>query len=47
MTGLRHTITGVIEEVLPDVPLGTAFEYLGLPFGVDVIINTGATFMSP
>ena len=47
VTGLRHTITGVIEEVLPDVPLGTAFEYLGLPFGVDVITNTGATFHVP
>ena len=47
VTGLRHTITGVIEEVLPDVPLGTAFEYLGLPFGVDVITNTGATFYVP
>ena len=47
VTGLRHTITGVIEEVLPDVPLGTAFEYLGLPFDVDVITNTGATFHVP
>ena len=47
VTGLRHTITGVIEEVLPDVPLGTAFEYLGLPFGVDVITNIGATFYVP
>ena len=47
VTGLRHTITGVIEEVLPDVPLGTAFEYLGLPFGVDVITNTGATCYVP
>ena len=47
VTGLKHTITGVIEEVLPDVPLGTAFEYLGLPFGVDVITNTGATFYVP
>ena len=47
VTGLKHTITGVIEEVLPGVPLGTAFEYLGLPFGVDVITNTGATFYVP
>ena len=47
VTGLKHTITGVIEEVLPDVPLGTAFEYLGLPFGVDAITNTGATFYVP
>ena len=44
MTGLKHTITGVVEEVLPDVPLGTAFEYLGLPFDVDVITNTGDIF---
>ena len=44
VTGLKHTITGVIEEVLPDVPLGTAFEYLGLPFDVDVITNTGDIF---
>ena len=44
VTGLRHTITGVIEEVLPDVPLGTAFEDLGLPSGVKVETNTGASF---
>ena len=44
VTGLRHTITGVIEEVLPDVPLGTAFEYLGLPFEVNVKTNTGDIF---
>ena len=47
VTGLKHTITGVIEEVLPDVPLGTAFEYLGLPFEVNVKTNTGATFYVP
>ena len=46
VTGLKYTITSVIEEVLPDVPLGTAFEYLGLPFGVDVITNTGDIFYS-
>ena len=44
VTGLKHTITSVTEEVLPDVPLGTAFEYLGLPFNVDVITNTGDIF---
>ena len=44
VTGLKHTITGVIEEVLPDVPLGTAFEYLGLPFEVNVKTNTGDIF---
>ena len=46
VTGLKHTITGVVEEVLPDVPLGTAFEYLGLPFDVDVKTNTGDIFYS-
>ena len=44
VTGLKHTITGVIEEVLPDVPLGTAFEYLGLPFEVNVKTSTGDIF---
>ncbi len=47
VTGLKHTITSVTEEVLPDEPLGTAFEYLGLPFDVNVITNTGATFCVP
>ena len=44
VTGLKHTITSVTEEVLRDVPLGTAFENLGLPFDVDVITNTGDIF---
>ena len=44
VTGLKHTITSVTEEVLPDVPLGTAFEYLGLPFEVNVKTNTGDIF---
>ena len=44
VTGLKHTITSVTEEVLPDVPLGTAFEDLGLPFDVDVKTNTGDIF---
>ncbi|MBC8533490.1 InlB B-repeat-containing protein [Yeguia hominis] len=44
VTGLKHTITSVTEEVLPDEPLGTAFEYLGLPHFVEVKTNTGATF---
>ena len=44
VTGLKHTITGVIEEVLPDVPLGTAFEDLWLPFEVNVKTNTGDIF---
>ena len=44
VTGIKHTITSVTEEVLPDVPLGTAFEDLWLfPF-VEVKTNTGATF---
>ena len=44
VTGLKHTITSVTEEVLPDVPLGTAFEDLWLfPF-VEVKTNTGRTF---
>ena len=44
VTGIKYTITSVTEEVLPDVPLGTAFEDLWLfPF-VEVKTNTGATF---
>ncbi len=46
VTGLKHTITSVTEEVFPDVPLGTAFEDLWLPFDVDVKTNTGETFYS-
>ena len=45
VTGLKHTITSVTEEVLPDVPLGTAFENLWrLPPDVEVKTNTGRTF---
>ncbi len=45
VTGLKHTITSVTEEVLPDVPLGTAFEDLWLlPLDVEVKTNTGRTF---
>ena len=44
MTGIKHTITSVTEEVLPDKPLGTAFEDLWLPHFVEVKTNTGATF---
>ena len=36
LTGLKHTIASVPEEVLPDVPLGTAFEDLWLPPFVEV-----------
>ena len=45
VTGLKHTITSVTEEVLRDVPLGTAFEDLWrLPPDVEVKTNTGRTF---
>ena len=44
VTGIKHTITSVTEEVLPDVPLGTAFEDLRLPPVVEVKTSTGATF---
>ena len=45
VTGLKHTITSVTEEVLPDEPLGTAFEDLWfLPPFVEVKTNTGRTF---
>ena len=44
VTGIKYTITSVTEEVLPDVPLGTAFEDLRLPPVVEVKANTGATF---
>ena len=44
VTGIKYTITSVTEEVLPDVPLGTAFEDLWLPPFVEVKTNTGRTF---
>ena len=44
VTGIKHTITSVTEEVLPDEPLGTAFEDLWLPPFVEVKTNTGRTF---
>ena len=44
VTGLKHTITSVTEEVLRDVPLGTAFEDLWLPSEVNVKTNTGDIF---
>ena len=46
VTGIKHTITSVTEEVLPDKPLGTAFEDLWLPFDIDVKTNTGDIFYS-
>ena len=44
VTGIKHTITSVKEEFLPDVPLGTAFENLRLLPDVAVKTNTGRTF---
>ena len=44
VTGIKHTITSVTEEVLTDEPLGTAFEDLLLPPFVEVKTNTGRTF---
>ena len=44
VTGIKYTITSVTEEVLPDEPLGTAFEDLWLPPFVEVKTNTGRTF---
>ena len=44
VTGIKYTITSVIEEDLPDVPLGTAFEDLWLPHFVEVKTNTGRIF---
>ena len=44
VTGLKHTITSVTEEVLTDEPLGTAFEDLWLPHFVEVKTNTGRIF---
>ena len=45
VTGIKYTITSVIEVDLPDKPLGTAFEDLWpLPHDVAVKTNTGRTF---
>ena len=44
VTGLKHTITSVTEEVRRDKPLGTAFEDLWLPLEVNVKTNTGDIF---
>ena len=46
MTGLKYTITSVIEKVINNMPLGTTFEDLWLPFYVDVKTNTGDIFYS-
>ncbi|RHD89449.1 hypothetical protein DW776_16380 [Ruminococcus sp. AM30-15AC] len=44
--GLKYTITSVIEKVIKNMPLGTTFEDLWLPFDVDVKTNTGDIFYS-
>ncbi len=45
VTGIKHTITSVTEEFLPDESLGTAFEDLWLlPPDVEVKTNTSRTF---
>ena len=46
VTGLKYTITSVIEKVINNMPLGTRFEDLWLPFDVDVKTNTGDIFYS-
>ena len=46
VTGLKYTITSVIEKVINNMPLGTTFEDLRLPFDVDVKTNTGDIFYS-
>ena len=46
VTGLKYTITSVIEKVINNMPLGTTFEDLWLPFYVDVKTNTGDIFYS-
>ena len=43
--GTKRTVTRIPEDVIiTDKPLGTAFEDLGLPSGVKVETNTGASF---
>ena len=44
--GLKYTITSVIEKVIKNMPLGTTFEDLWLPFDVAVKTNTGDIFYS-
>ena len=46
VTGLKYTITSVIEKVINNMPLGTTFEDLWIPFYVDVKTNTGDIFYS-
>ena len=45
VTGTKRTITRVPDDVIiTDKPIGTAFENLGLPSGVKVETNTGASY---
>ena len=45
VTGTKRTVTRVPDDVIiTDKPLGTAFEDLGLPSGVKVETNTGASY---
>ena len=45
MMGTKRTVTRVPDDVIiTDKPLGTAFEDLGLPSGVKVETNTGASY---
>ena len=45
MMGTKRTVTRVPDDVIiTDKPLGTAFEALGLPSGVKVETNTGASY---
>ena len=45
VTGTKRTITRVPDDVIiTDKPIGTAFEDLGLPSGVKVETNTGASY---
>ena len=45
MMGTKRTITSVPYDVyINNKPLGTAFEDLGLPYGVNVETNTGANY---
>lgn len=45
VTGTKRTVTRVPDDVIiTDKPIGTAFEDLGLPSGVKVETNTGASY---
>ena len=45
VTGTKRTVTRATDDVIiTDKPIGTAFENLGLPSGVKVETNTGASY---